>query len=119
MPYLKRIVTPEDLDNIRINLSVRELKLRPEPSCDFCGSTKPMFIYAAKRMSTGQWAFNWRWLACEDCALTVDHNHWKPIEDKLIKFLRSRGFGDAPDNVLRDAARMALAQFIIYAVEKS
>ena len=118
MPYLKRNVTSEDLDRIRINLSVRELKLREEPSCDFCGSHEPVFIYAAKRMSTGQWIFNWRWMACEDCSLAVDNNTWKPIEDKVIKFLRSRGFAEAPDNILRDAARMSIAQFIIYAIEK-
>ena len=113
--YVKREVTQEDLDNIRINLSVRELKLRPEPSCDFCGNVEPKYIYAAIRMSTGEWVSNWRWLACMDCSSCVDKNKWKPIEDKVIRYLRSKGFAAAGDKELRDAARMSIAQFLLYA----
>src|SRR6266481_4550153 len=108
MAYGKRFINAEDLDRIRINLSVRELKLRSEPSCDFCGSEQPKFIYAASRMSTGALIFNWRWLACETCARAVESNDWKSIEDKIILFLRKRGFKDAPEIVLRDAAKLSI-----------
>ena len=118
MAYVKRLITAEDLDNMRIALSGRELKLRPEPSCDFCGSEKPMFIYAAVRLSTGEFVANWRWCACADCSQAVDADNWKVIEDKLVKWLRPR-FPEMARMELRAVAKMALMEFNLYVERES
>jgi hypothetical protein len=114
MSYIKKEITEADLDRMRIALSVRSLKLRPEPSCDFCGSTEPKFVYAAVRLSTGEFVANWRWCACADCSQAVDADNWKLIEDKLIKWLRPK-FPGVTKGKLRIVAKRALLDFNLYA----
>jgi len=117
--YLKRIVTPEDLDSVRLNLSVWGWKLSAEPTCDFCGDPTPKFLYASIYFQAGERIPNWRWMVCESCSGHLDRNNWKPIEAKIVTYLKQSGFANAPERALQRAAMMALNDFIFYARERS
>ena len=80
MTNVRKKLADEDLDNLRINLSVRKDKLSPEPVCDFCGSPDPVFIYAAiSDTDRRPW---WRWCACTFCAEAVENNN---LEQRLVE----------------------------------
>ena len=111
MIYMKRPVTPEILDTLRINLSAHVLKLSPEPSCDFCGSPHGAWQYAAERMSTGQEIPCWRWLACADCSSLVDSNSWDKVEDRACDAVRRLLGVVAPEAQLRYGVRRSLDAF--------
>lgn len=112
--YVRKQLTTDDLNEIRIRLATRAVKLSDNPSCDFCGDEHPVWVYAATRMSTGDHIDNWRWSACEDCAAAIEGHDWAKIEDKIIKWLVLR-FKDAPKDVLRTVAQQALKDFHQYA----
>jgi hypothetical protein len=114
MAYVKKPLTAEDLDGMRIALSARTLKLSPEPVCDFCGSSEPRFVYAAVRLSTGEFVANWRWCACVDCSEAIDRDDWRVIENKVIAWLRPK-FPQIPQKDLRLVAKRALLDFNLYA----
>src|SRR5215470_2741062 len=70
--YVRKRLLPDDLDNMRINLPVQKRKLSAEPVCDFCGSSDPVFIYAATKSDTDRRLW-WRWCACDLCAEAVEN----------------------------------------------
>jgi hypothetical protein len=88
--YDREPLNAADLDSMRINLSVQPAKLHPEPCCDFCGNTHPVYKYASKRMSTGQWRHCWRWLACEDCDQAIQAGEWNRIISKIVAWLQQK-----------------------------
>jgi len=113
--YQRKNLTDEDLDRMRINLSVRADKIGPEPCCDFCGQQIPAVIYAASRMSTGAWMDNWRWCACTDCDKGIQNGTWTRIEDKMITWLQTKF--NMPSDVLRAVVKESLSEFLLYAVK--
>jgi len=114
--YRKKHLSETDLDNMRINLVFRRYRLSEEPHCDFCGNANPVYCYAAIRMSTGEWKNNWRWCACEECSAAVDNGNWRRVEEKVMKWLKSK-FPNTPDDLLRYPIRDAMAEFMIYAAK--
>lgn len=114
MKYQRKFLSAQDLDRMRINLAVMVNKLSPEPCCDFCGSTNPLYIYAAVRMSTGKWQDNWRWCACNECASDIEQDNWARMEFKQIKWLKGR-FPLAGEGVLKSVVREAMSEFMMYA----
>ena len=89
MAYVKELLTAADMDQLRVNLSRRKVKLSPDPVCDFCGDTHPVWRYAATRMSTGEWQRCWRWLACGPCSNAVDSGDWLVVGRRVRKKLRT------------------------------
>src|SRR6185437_4709279 len=61
--YIRKPLTKHDLDSMRINLSVIQHKLSEEPTCDFCGSSTPAWLYASFWSSAGEFGLRWRWTA--------------------------------------------------------
>ncbi len=114
--YMKKKITPEDIDIMRVQLSVRAVKLSEEPRCDFCGSEQPEWLYAATRMSTGAWVANWRWCACADCSSEIDKHNFDAIRVKIVKWLKSI-LTNTPEEFARRAAEEALDEFIVFARE--
>lgn len=108
--YIKRELTPEAFDEMRINLSVRIKKFSPEPVCDFCGDPNPRYVYASRVMSTGEEMMNWRWCACEACSLAVDSDDWQTIHKKL----HDRLTGMSP--MIKDSPLLVSA--IVHALEE-
>jgi hypothetical protein len=95
MPYAKSLLTEEVLDSLRISLAGIVEKLRPEPSCDFCGSPEPMYVYYGTHMSTGEAIRNPRWCACFECSLAIDAHDWETITKRAVEYLIKKfpGFG--------------------------
>jgi hypothetical protein len=119
MAYLKKALTPEILDTLRINLSVREKKISHDPVCDFCGNPKPIWVYAADRMSTGAIQRAWRWTACAFCSRFIDKDDWTAVRGRVAnRTLRLlRAFPVAHIHLLaHQAAEEALREFYSYAV---
>jgi hypothetical protein len=59
--YKQRPLTVDDLDLLRINLSVIEGEVSPEPVCDFCGSLNPDVFLASHTTVDGVEQGCWRW----------------------------------------------------------
>ena len=114
MAYLKKPITAVDLDSMRIALSVLSRKLRPEPSCDFCGSSSPVVVYASVQLSTGEFVANWRWCACRDCERDVDADNWKAVELRLLLWLKPK-FPGISKRKLRIVVKHVLWDFHLYA----
>jgi hypothetical protein len=107
MAYVKRVITSEDLDRIRIELSNQRRKLSPEPVCDFCGDPTPLFTYAASRMASGEQQMCWRWAACKTCSQAIDRDEWpeviKRCQKRLQDMLESQEMTDIPSKILEKA----------------
>jgi hypothetical protein len=112
--YLRKRLTPKTLRDIRARLATRFHKLNEEPSCDFCGSIEPKFVYAATRMSSGAPIETWRWCACDDCAEAIESHNWGKIENKIVDLLLSR-FKNAARDLMATVAQQALKEFHQYA----
>lgn len=112
--YVRKRLTFDDITEMRMHLASHGIKISNDPSCDFCGDSHPMWVYAAIRMSTGEMVDNWRWSACEDCGATIEAHNWTRIEDKMVDWLKLR-FKDAPRDILRIVAKENLKDFHQYA----
>ena len=112
--YAKKLLNEKDLDAMRIALSVLDLKLGPEPCCDFCGYTPPMYVFSSSRMSTGEYRRCWRWCACLSCSRYIDAGQFEPIKDKIMEWAASRIPGMS-EKSLRNAAEISFNEFIAYA----
>ena len=113
--YLKKLLDPETMDMMRINLSVQEKKLSAEPVCDFCGAPHPMWVYASERMSTGEMRDAWRWCACGVCSGAVDRDNWNTIENRVVQRLKKMLLVNKDSPLVLAAARYALEEFHRYA----
>jgi len=121
MAYVKALLTPVDIAQLRVNLSTQPMKLSDEPVCDFCGSTRPEWRYAATRMSTGEARECWRWLACDQCGTAIEMGMWLVVESRVRGKLREmvKVMGDGAElfteAILTKSVRAALDQFHEYA----
>lgn len=119
MKYMKKRLDDEGVDNMRINLSVRELKLSAEPVCDFCGDPTPIYAYASYRMSTGETTQCWRWTACQICSDAIDREDFRIIEARALRRLQSllppltKG-----SSLVLSAVRLAMEEFHRYVVRR-
>lgn len=117
--YLKKKITEEDLDRMRISLSVQSKKLGPEPHCDFCGDPAPIFHYAATQTTAGEDVECWRWAACKDCSMLIDREDFFTIERKIVRWLKTRvGVPDVPDFILHLVAREAMRSFHEFSIRR-
>lgn len=89
--YLWREITPEDIATFTRNLAKLPKRMRwkgkPTPQCDFCADDKPIVVYGATRMTTGQEVDCWRWLACAKCHEYITQNDFKSIERRSASAL--------------------------------
>lgn len=116
--YIKKVLTPEILDGIRINLSGVSVKMGAEPVCDFCGDTAPTTVYAAHRMSTGVERQCWRWCACSVCDELLTENKFDLVLDRLMERLRAMTQYRFSVEVVRYAAEEAFRTFLNDVVEE-
>src|SRR5438094_193649 len=112
--YVKQPLTEQDVDEIRIQLSVKDRKIESEPCCDFCGAHDIIWTYAASQTVTGEKLMHWRWVTCLECSVLIDEDDWNEIEMKLMGWLRVR-FSAAPRSVLLTIVRMVIEDFFRYA----
>lgn len=113
--YVKKYLDEEAIDGMRLNLAAQERKLSPEPVCDFCGDPKPLFVYAAWKMSTGEMRDCWRWCACGDCSHAVDMESWEVIEAKVLHRLHGLLPVSKGSPLILSAVRLAIEEFHRYA----
>lgn len=114
--YLKRSIEIGDRLAMRMAaVNAKRPPFRAEPRCDFCGSDHPRWLYAASRMSTGEFRNAWRWAACEDCSALLDYNETELMRERMVDFLDSMITMDT--DILRLAAELALEEFRRYAVQ--
>jgi hypothetical protein len=115
--YLKKKIDEEDMDRMRISLSVQERKLSPEPHCDFCGEPHPAFIYAASQTTSGEDIQCWRWAACKDCSHLIDTDQTSVIERKIVAWLKKKvELPNVSESVLLFIARESMRTFEDFAV---
>ncbi len=65
-----------------------DTKTNNRPICDFCGNSLPLWLYAAKRMSTGVEQACWRWAACIDCAEDIENKDWGKLKQRMARALQ-------------------------------
>lgn len=116
--YIKKLLTPEILDGIRINLAGIAVKMGAEPVCDFCGTENPVTVYAAHRMSTGVKRSCWRWCACSVCDDLLTENKYDLLLDRMMERLRSMTRYHFADEVVKYAAEEAMRMFFYDVVEE-
>lgn len=112
--YVYKRISDEGMDTMRIQLSVREKKLSPEPHCDFCGDPNPTVVYASNVMSTGERTPCWRWCACVRCHELVIINDWETVIHNLTAWLAGKLEG-VPPSMCEEAARHSFKDFLRYA----
>lgn len=103
--YVRKHLDPETLG---------QLAQQP-PVCDFCGLHAPEWVYAARKMSTGEHRVTWRWCACPECALKVEAGDWDAIAAGIRETL-SRAQGLV---MPRSIVYLALEEFHFYALRTS
>lgn len=84
MGYKRRFLEEKDYRGIIA-------RLRSMPVCDFCGVAYPVWVYAAKRLSTGKEVECWRWTACLECGRDVEDKNWDRLKNRMAKPLASVG----------------------------
>lgn len=109
MRYRRKLIDSETLKTLKSNLTY-------EPVCDFCSDSHPVFIYAAKQMSTGMEIPCWRWCACWDCAEGIEKDEWEDIRMRLLIKIRHE-LPEVPPDLLKLAVREALVQFNKYVIQ--
>jgi hypothetical protein len=115
--YVKKRLSPRDLDNMRIDLSVQEKKLSPEPHCDFCGDPHPVFVYAASQTTAGEDVKCWRWAACQDCSNLIDTETFEGVEEKIAQWLvKKLDLTDMDRTFFRAIAKNAMRTFHRYSI---
>lgn len=114
--YHKKKLAPDDINNLRVNLSARVLKFSTEPVCDFCAGPKPVWLYAARRMSTGDPVVNWRWLACDICSNLVDSEDWGALETRISDVLKRLVAVEEVNAVVLSIIQLQLDEFKQYAI---
>jgi hypothetical protein len=119
MTYKHKPLTAEDIDRMRITLSVQEKRLSREPVCDFCGGATPVVVFAASQMSTGTKQECWRWCACEDCKSLVLADDWDSVKNKLSGRLQEVIRGRLSKHTLDMAVESALYEFHMYSVREN
>lgn len=114
--YVKKHLTPEVIDSMRISLSAYEKKMSPEPVCDFCGDDTPVTVYAAMRMSTGEYRHAWRWCACSTCEMLLDSDDTTGVINRIINRMEFLTGGKFSRPLITQAASAAFETFTRYAV---
>ena len=114
--YMKKKLTPEVIDGLRINLSAQDKKLSPDPVCDFCGNDTPVVVYAAIRMSTGEYKHAWRWCACAMCEMLLDDNDSAGVIRRIVDRMVFLTGGRFSRELVIQAANAAFKTFTRYAV---
>jgi hypothetical protein len=113
--YVKKSLTPQVMDSMRINLSAYEQKLSPEPVCDFCGDD-PVVVYAAMRMSTGEYKHAWRWCACKACEALLEEDDKAGVINRIVNRMITLTSGRFSRELVLMAASSAFESFARYAV---
>lgn len=87
--------------------------------CDFCAVASPVYVYAANRMSTGEYRQVWRWAACEDCAACVQLEDWPRLKGRMAKALcrRYQAFATESKEIIDEAIDQSLGEFFKYGVK--
>lgn len=116
MLHLKKKLTNAAKAELTETLKVTWPKLSDIPVCDFCGDSAPIFVYAARRMSTGELRACWRWCACEPCSKAIDFGKWNLLNARVTDRLRKMLPEGASDRLLSVAVSMALKEFHDWAV---
>jgi hypothetical protein len=120
MTYLKKQIDADTIERTRINLSMRDNKLSPDPVCDFCSDTNPVWVYAASRMASGEARPCWRWMACAGCSRSIDNGNWDKLVRHMVNQFRAiwlkRHGGSVADDLIEKSVRRGLQQFRDWAV---
>jgi hypothetical protein len=115
--YMKKEITELDREQMRQSLVLASPRLGPEPHCDFCGSERPVFLYAAVKLSTGEWMRNWRWCACSICSAAIDRHDWDVVHARIFEWLTSQfKHLPVPEEFLWQSAMRAMNEFHVYVV---
>jgi hypothetical protein len=84
--------------------------------CDFCAAFHPEWVYAARRMSTGQLKETWRWAACHECAAAIEREDWVALRARIkAAFIDMMAM---PTHMIDYAITNALREFFEWAVKE-
>src|SRR5258708_8876740 len=79
--------------------------------CDFCADPHPVWVYAARRMSTGAPIECWRWAACAECARVITDADWATLKLRMVYSFLSVVTEDLPLPLLFEAIESSLQTF--------
>lgn len=87
--FLWRHITDADRASYLVNLAQlpenMRWKGRATPQCDFCADSKPIVVYAASKMTSGEVKDCWRWLACQACHDAITRNDFDAMEKRAAR----------------------------------
>jgi hypothetical protein len=117
--YKRKLLQDADITKMEDSLRTRIIKLSPRPICDFCGSEYPMYVYASKRMSSGEDITCWRWCACYDCAMAIFANAWMVLKGRIGNSVSRVGHVlGLSDALINRAVDRSLKEFFDNAIEE-
>lgn len=117
MTYRRKLLTTADIEAMTDTRKHRRIK-GGTLVCDFCGTRHPVWVYAAKRMTTGEEIECWRWAACTECAAYVTAKDWTRLKDRVVSLMKNSPLMfSVPEYVIRTAVDKAFQSFFSDAIE--
>ena len=113
--FVWREITDADRASMLVSLAQLPADMRwnerSAPQCDFCSDPKPVVIYGASKMTTGEVKDCWRWSACAYCHDAITRNDFDAVEQRCVSKI-SAGLGRGHSHkTLLFAIKMSLLRF--------
>ena len=125
MPYLRKQVDNEATEAARAAIALLDKDKRispsPDPVCDWCTDGVPIWVYASRRMASGEYRECWRWMACLRCSRAVENGNWDVLHRRVAARFKKYFFAKHPgtsvsDALVDEAVAESLKQFELYAI---